>query len=201
MNRHGHCGTHVDSDVTLHVRTELNETVSGRIDMSNSTRALQNVPAKPAASRPHRISGPIPKGSNEKGKFRNFMSDPHLGMQAWFDERETMLVGVESTDKFDNSTLAVEVSEEEFGTIEASMSEVLHRTTASEPLRIVQQTQGPKGFEAWRAIMRRCGQRNMSEKNSAYAALVSNIRERDRAKDAEQFQRYPEDVHQRDKQV
>ena len=35
--------------------------------------------------------------------------------------------------------------------------------------------------------MRRYDQRNMSDKNSAYAALISNISERDRPKDVEQF--------------
>ena len=35
--------------------------------------------------------------------------------------------------------------------------------------------------------MRRHGQRNMSDNNSAYAALISNITEKDRAKDVEQF--------------
>ena len=35
--------------------------------------------------------------------------------------------------------------------------------------------------------MRRYDQRNMSEKNSAYAALISNISEKDRATNVEQF--------------
>ena len=63
----------------------------------------------------------------------------------------------------------------------------MHRTTANEPLRIVQQTRGQKGFEAWPAIVRRYDQRNMSDKHAAYAALISNISEMDRAKDVEQF--------------
>ena len=49
----------------------------------------------------------------------------------------------------------------------------------------MQQTRGQNGFEAWYAIARRYDQRNMSDKKSAYAALVSNISER--AKDSEQF--------------
>ena len=51
----------------------------------------------------------------------------------------------------------------------------------------MQQTKGQKGFEAWHAIVRRYDQRKMSDKNSAYAALISNISEKDRAKDVEQF--------------
>ena len=35
--------------------------------------------------------------------------------------------------------------------------------------------------------MRRCDQRSTSDKKSAYAALISNVSERYRAKDAEQF--------------
>ena len=47
------------------------------------------------------------------------------------DEREATLVSVESTEKFDNSALAVDCSGEEFGTIEASLYQVLRRTTAN----------------------------------------------------------------------
>ena len=36
-------------------------------------------------------------------------------------------------------------------------------------------------------IVRRHDQRNTSDRSSAYAALISNIRERHRAKDVEQF--------------
>ena len=51
----------------------------------------------------------------------------------------------------------------------------------------MQQTTGQKGFEAWHAIVRRFDQRNMSVKSSSYAALISNISEKDRAQDVEQF--------------
>ena len=98
-----------------------------------------------------------------------------------------MLARVESIDKFDNSKIAFDCPDEEFGSSEASPYQVLHRTTANETLRKVQQTRGQKGFEAWHAVVRRYDQRNMSDKNSAYAALISNITERDRAKDVEHF--------------
>ena len=83
--------------------------------------------------------------------------------------------------------IAFDCPDEELRSIEASLCQVLHRTTSNEPLRIVQQTRGQKGFEAWRAIVRRYDQRNVSDKKSAYAALISNFSERDRAKDVEQF--------------
>ena len=59
--------------------------------------------------------------------------------------RRKKLVSVEITDKFDNSTLAVDCPNEEFRLFEASLYQVLHRTTANEPLRIVQQTRGQEG--------------------------------------------------------
>ena len=98
-----------------------------------------------------------------------------------------MFASVESVDRFDNNVIAFDYSDEEFRSIDASLYQVLHRTTSNEPLGIVQQTRGQKGFEAWHAIVRRYDQRNMSGKNSAYAALISNISEKDRAKDVEQF--------------
>ena len=98
-----------------------------------------------------------------------------------------MLVSVESTDRFDNSTLAVDCPDEEFRSIGASLYQVLHRTTANEPLRMAQQKKGQNRSEAWHAIVRRYDQRNLSSKNSAFAALISNISERHRAKDVEQF--------------
>ena len=44
------------------------------------------------------------------------MSGLHLWRRVWSDEGETILVSVESTDKFDNSTLAVDCSDEKFRT-------------------------------------------------------------------------------------
>ena len=67
------------------------------------------------------------------------MSDLRLWMQAWSNEGETLLVIVESTDKFDKSTLAVNCPGEEFRSFEASLHQVFRRTTANEPLIMVQQ--------------------------------------------------------------
>ena len=115
------------------------------------------------------------------------MSDLHLWMQAWSNQGEMIFTSVERVDKFDSSAIAVDWPEPEFRLIDASLYHVLHRTTANEPLRVVQQTRGQEGFEAWHAIVRRYDQRNMSNKKSAYAALTSNISEKDRANDVEQF--------------
>ena len=93
-----------------------------------------------------------------------------------------MLAIVERTDKLDNNATAFDCSDDEFRSIEASLCQVLHRTTANEPLRIVQQTRGQRGFEAWHAIVRRYDQRIMSDKKSAYAALISNINREEQSK-------------------
>ena len=63
----------------------------------------------------------------------------------------------------------------------------MHGTTANEPLKMIQQVEGQRGCEAWHLIVRRYDQRNTSDRSSAYAALISNITERVRAKDVEQF--------------
>ena len=160
------------TDVMQQLRAAVNEAISGRMDILNSINtALHNVSARPA----------------EKREFRSFMSDLHLWMQAWSDQGEQMLARVETIDKFDNNVIAFDCPDEEFRSIEASLYQVLHRTTSNEPLRRVQQTRGQKGFEAWHAIVRRYDQRNMSDKSSASAALINNISEKDRAKDVEQF--------------
>ena len=179
------------ADVIQQLRMEMNETVNGRMDMLNSiSTAMQNVSMKTNDSKPYRISDLIPKnweGNNEKGEFRSFMSDLHLWMQAWSDQGERILTRVESVEEIDRATLAVDCTQEEFRTFETALYQVLHRTTANEPLKMVQQVEGQRGFEAWHLIVRRYDQRNTSDKSSAYAALVSNINERDRAKAVEQF--------------
>ena len=87
----------------------------------------------------------------------------------------------------ERSTLTVDCTDADFGTLETALYQVLHRTTTNEPLTMVQQVQGQRGFEAWHLIVRRYDQRNTSDRSSACAALISNISERDRAKDVEQF--------------
>ena len=86
----------------------------------------------------------------------------------------------------DRSTLAVGCTEADFRTFESALYQVLHRTTTNEPPRMVQHVQGQRGFEAWRLIVRRYDQKNTSNRSATYAALISNIRERDRAKDIDQ---------------
>ena len=120
---------------------------------SAASIAMQRLPAgPPETAKPYRISDLIPKswdGSHDKGKFRNFMAELHLWIQAWPDQGERILVRVERVDKVDRSTLAVDCTEADFRTLETSLYQILHRTTTNEPLKMVQQVQGQKGFEAW----------------------------------------------------
>ena len=111
------------------------------------------------------------------------MAELHLWMQAWSDQGERNLVRVEGVDKVECSTLAVDCTEADFRTFETAPYQILHRTTTNEPLRMVQQVQSQRGFEAWHMTVRRNDQRNTPDRSSAHAALISNISERDRAKD------------------
>ena len=72
------------------------------------------------------------------------MSDLNLKMHPWSNEGETVLVGVEISDKFDNNTVSVDCAQEQFRTIERSLYQVLHRTTGNESPRRVHQTQGQR---------------------------------------------------------
>ena len=101
--------------------------------------------------------------------------------------RNNALSALRATDKFDSSTFALDCSDEEFRSVEASLYQVIvqnDRKRTSE--NSCKHTKGQKGFEAWHAIVRRYDQRSMTDTNSAYAALISNISERGRAKDVEQ---------------
>ena len=70
------------ADVIQQLRAEVNEAINDRMDtMNSSSAALQRMTAKPAESKPYRISDFIPRNweeGNEKGEFRSFMSDLHL---------------------------------------------------------------------------------------------------------------------------
>ena len=85
------------------------------------------------------------------GQFRNFMAELHLWMQVWSDQNERILVRVESVDKVNRSTLAVDCTEADFRTSETALYQVLHRTTTNVSLRMVpaKQVQGQRGFDAW----------------------------------------------------
>ena len=66
-------------------------------------------------------------------------------------------------------------------------SKPLSTRSCTEPLRMISQMQGQRRFKAWDMVVKRYDQRNTSDRSSAYAALISNISERDRAKDVEKL--------------
>ena len=163
------------------LREEMHTAINGRMyAISSISSAIQRLSAGPAEkAKPYRISDLVQQsweGTHDKGQFRNCMAELHLWMQAWSDQGERILVRVESVDKVDRSTLAVDCTGADFRTIETALYQVLH-TTTNEPLRMVQQVQGQRGFEAWHMIVRRYDQRNTSDRSSTYAALISNISE------------------------
>ena len=165
---------------------EMNETGSGIIDMLNSINtALQKVSAKPVIPKPHQSATSFQElGGQQRQRITSKLQvGPAFADASFFQTKEKRcLSAFGKTDAFDSITLAVDCPDKEFRSIEASLYQVLHRTTSNEPWRIVPQIKGQKGFEAWHAIVRRYDQRNMSDNKSAYEALISNISERDREK-------------------
>ena len=57
---------------------------------------------------------------------------------------ERILARVESVDKVDRATLPVDCTEADFRTFETALYQVLRRTTANEPLKMVQQVEGQR---------------------------------------------------------
>ena len=83
------------------------------------------------------------------------MAELHLWLQAKSDQGGRILVRVEEgVDKVERSTPVVDCMEADFGTFETALCRILHKTTINEPLRMVQQVQGQRGFEAWHMIVR-----------------------------------------------
>ena len=87
------------------------------------------------------------------------MAELHMWMPAWSDQGERILVRVEVVDKVERSTLA-DCTEADFRAFETALCQILRRTTTNEPLRMVQQVQGLRGFQVWHMIVRRYNQRN-----------------------------------------
>ena len=162
------------------LRIELNETVSGRFDMLNSINtALLKASAKPIVSKPYRISDFIPgtwEGSNDR-----ITPKLHVGLAlvdaSVVKTKEKCLSALTVPTGSTAARLHLTVQTKKLRSIESSLYQVLHRTTANEPSRRVQQTKGQKGFEAWHAIVRRYDQTNTSDKHSTYAALISYVAE------------------------
>ena len=75
-----------------------------------------------------------------------------------------MLAIVESIDRFDNNAIAFDYSNEVSDQLKHCSVRSKTETTANEPLRIVQQTRGQRGFKAWQAIVVRYDRRTRQTK-------------------------------------
>ena len=107
-------------------------------------------------------------------------------MQAWSDEGEAIFVSVESTDEFDSSTLAVDFFRrgvQNTRGVECTKycAEKRHTTHRAEICTRKDRKDSKHGTQSRGGTIR-----GTCHKSKAYAALISNIGERDRAKDAEQ---------------
>ena len=91
-----------------------------------------------------------------------------------------MLVYNERSDKFDNSTLSVYRSREQFRTLVASLYQVQRRTTPNELVRKAQQT---RRIEGSRSVTR--NREEVRSEEQEFSRRSSS--RRDRAQDAEQF--------------
>ena len=132
------------TDVIQQVRMEMIEIVTGGMEMRNNINtSWQNVSTKSFNSKSQRFSDLIPE-SWDKGECRHFMSDLHFWMQTWSNEGEAMLSGVDSSDNYDISVSTVGSPLAESRTIETSLCQIPHQTTANDVLGTVQQMNGQK---------------------------------------------------------
>ena len=119
---------------------------AARMDMLDSINtARQNVSAG-HQQKPNHIGSATSfrrnwEGSNEKGEFRSFMSDLRFGCKRGQIKESRCLPGSRASTSWTTMRLRFDCSDDEFRSIEASLYPVLHRTTANEPLRRVQQTE------------------------------------------------------------
>ena len=99
-----------------------------------------------------------------------------------------MQARVDGIDKFDNNVIALDCPSEDFRSIEASLYQVLHRTSSNEPLfSCCSRREDRKDLKHGMQLREGTIRGTCQTKKSAHAALVSNISERDREKCAEQF--------------
>ena len=98
------------ADVIQQLRAEVNEAISGRMNMLNSINtAFQNGSARPEESKPYRTSDTSFRETGKAATKRESSGasfDLYLWMQAWSDQGEQMLARVESIDKFDSHVIA-----------------------------------------------------------------------------------------------
>ena len=113
---------------------------------SSISSAMQKLSADPAeTAKPYKISDLIPKSW-----------DGSHWMQARSHQSERILVGVESVDKVERSTLAPDCTEAHFRTFETALYQVLRRKTTNHC-----------GWLNKYKVKKRCDQRSTSDRSSA----------------------------------
>ena len=177
------------TDVIQQLKAEVNESINGRMDMLNSINAALQMCQQDQQNPSHigSVTSFFPETGNAATKKESSEDSCQIctcGCKHGQTKERKCLSVLRLAISL--KTTRLHLIARMIRPIEASLFQVLHRTTSNEPLRIVQQTRGQKGFEAWPAIVRRYDQRNCHKKTS-YAALISNISEKDRAKDVEQL--------------
>ena len=124
------------TDVIQQLRTEMNETVNGRIDMLNSINtALQNVSKKTTDSKPYRISDLIPRnweGSNEKENSEASCQTCTYGCKHGQTRVSESWRELRALTRLIAQHWRWIAPEADFRTFETALYQVLHRTTANE---------------------------------------------------------------------
>ena len=96
------------ADAVVQIRSEMRNNIKKKEWTNPKKHGSNRDSLWPAVPRPYRISDPHPKGlrggGNEKGEFRNLMSDMLLRMQARSDQEEKVIViAVDCTEAGDQS--------------------------------------------------------------------------------------------------
>ena len=119
------------TDSLQRVREEVHTAINGRLDaISSISSAMQRLSAGPAeTAQPYRISDNIPKSWDGTAAMTQASSGTSwqsctCGCKNCSDHGERILVRVESVDRVDRSTLAVDCTEADFRTFESVLHQI-----------------------------------------------------------------------------
>ena len=193
------------SDATSGKRSSNSEAKHSTCGSSNSSSYSRTASRHGHPSRLRNVSAAVETGSGRCDAAAAYQPDQQspnhidsatsfreIGKAAMKRESSELHVGPAgckhgASTSFDNNVIAFDCPHEEFRSIEASLYQFLHRTTSSEPLRIVHRTRGQKGFEAWQANSAKVrSEEYVRQKCSVCSTDQQHLRE-GQAKDVEQF--------------
>ena len=174
------------TDVIQQLRAEVNESINGRMDMLNSINAALQMCQQDQQNPSHigSVTSFFPETGNAATKKESSGDSCQICTcgckHGQTKERECLSV-LRVAISLTTTRLHLIARMKSSDRLKHRCDQVLHRTTSNEPLRLVQQTRGQKGFEAWHAVVRRFDQRNTADNK------FSNISEKDRTRDVEQL--------------